>query len=657
MSTHRYIDRLCAAAAALCLLLTVAFMNGESLGLQPAASALGYEDRLFDTRKVHTLDIVMDGWDSFIETCENEEYAQCAVVIDGEAYKNTAIRAKGNTSLSMVSSMDSDRYSFKLEFGHYDSTRTYYGLDKLSLNNLIQDATYMKDYLTYRMMGAFGVDAPLCSYVYITVNGEDWGLYLAVEGVEDAFLRRNYGSAPGELYKPDSTGFGGGRGNGRDFSMGDFINSDKDGEENQGLFPGAPPEDFDLSAFEKTGALPSPPDGQKEGWGGPGRDKETGGPGGMGSNDVKLRYTDDEPDSYSNIFQNAKTDVTEADQARLISALKALGNCEDLENTLDIDEILRYFVVHNFVVNGDSYTGTMVHNYYLYEEDGQLSMVPWDYNLAYGTFQGGDASSAVNDPIDTPLSVTGSGDRPMADWIFSSEKYTHLYHQYFQEFLGTVNPAAIIDEACDLIAPYVEKDPTAFYTCEEFEAGVKALRTFCALRAESVSGQLDGSIPSTAEGQDSGPSALVETSGLILSDMGIMNHGGAPGKGSPGGENRMPGGKSGAEPPTSEGAISRAQPSSSVETAGQPSLPGQPPEKEMKEATDGQAVEVLRVGPSGRRAETDFQEGANSLPFGSGQPGEMPATVSGFPLILGAVSLGVLLAGIFFALLYRRRGH
>ena len=55
----------------------------------------------------------------------------------------------------MVSAMDSDRYSFKLEFDHYDSGRTYYGLDKLSLNNIIQDATYMKDFLTYQMLGAF----------------------------------------------------------------------------------------------------------------------------------------------------------------------------------------------------------------------------------------------------------------------------------------------------------------------------------------------------------------------------------------------------------------------------------------------------------------------------------------------------------------------
>ena len=164
MSTHKHIDKLCAVILALCLLLTAAFLSGGSLGLQPVASAMGYETRLFSTDRVHTIDIVMEDWDSFLETCENEEYAQCAVVIDGEAYKNTGIRAKGNTSLSMVSAMDSDRYSFKLEFDHYDSARTYYGLDKLSLNNLIQDTTCMKDYLTYRMMSAFGVDAQLCIY-------------------------------------------------------------------------------------------------------------------------------------------------------------------------------------------------------------------------------------------------------------------------------------------------------------------------------------------------------------------------------------------------------------------------------------------------------------------------------------------------------------
>ncbi len=170
--------------------ITILFMNGGDLGLQAMAHTMGYETRLFDNTKVHTVDIVMDDWDGFIANATSEEYADAAVVIDGEVYKNVGIRAKGNTSLSTVASLGSERYSFKIEFDHYDSSITYHGLDKLSLNNLIQDSTMMKDYLTYTMMNRFGVDSSLCSYVYITVNGEDWGLYLAVEGVEESFLER-----------------------------------------------------------------------------------------------------------------------------------------------------------------------------------------------------------------------------------------------------------------------------------------------------------------------------------------------------------------------------------------------------------------------------------------------------------------------------------
>lgn len=611
MSTHKYVDKLCAAALVLCLLLTFGFMNGEALGIRPAASVMGYETRLFDTEQVHTIDIVMDDWAGFLETCENEEYAQCAVIIDGEAYQNTAIRAKGNTSLTMVSAMDSDRYSFKLEFDHYDSGRTYYGLDKLSLNNIIQDTTYMKDYLTYQMMGAFGVDAPLCSYVYITVNGQDWGLYLAVEGVEDGFLQRNYGRNSGALYKPDSMSFGGGRGNGREFNMKNVMDFGENG-----AFP-SPPEAQPFDGSQDTS------EGQRQRGGGP--DGFGGGPGvGMGSDDVKLRYIDDDPDSYSNIFQNAKTDITKVDQTRLIASLKALSEGESLEEVLDIDEVLRYFVVHNFVRNGDSYTGSMVHNYYLYEENGRLSMIPWDYNLAYGTFQGGDAGSEVNAPIDTP--VSGGDSRPMVDWIFDSQEYTALYHQYFQEFLETVDIAGLIDTAAKLIAPYVAKDPTRFYTYEEFETGVETLRTFCRLRSESIAGQLAGTIPATEEGQAADVSALVDASSITLSDMGTMDRGGFGG---------------GERPSPSSGSPEQLDAQSPAEGP-----PGQSQETPAIPAMEAQSVEILRQGPPGRPG--------GGFPGGE-FPGEGATPLSGGALLLIAASMAALLVGLLAALLYRRR--
>ena len=556
MSGSKDFDKIAWAVTAFILVLTILFMNGGSLGLELMVHTMGYENRLFDNTRVHTIDIVMDDWDEFIAQAASEEYYTAAVVIDGEAYKNVGIRGKGNTSLSTVSSMNSQRYSFKVEFDHYDNSISYHGLDKLSLNNLIQDTTMMKDYLTYTMMNEFDAAAPLCSFVYITVNGEDWGLYLAVEGVEDSFLERNYGSDYGELYKPDSMSFGGGRGNGKDFNMDDFLDrqeaaddteqetarTERVGFDPSAMFGGEMP---DMGSFDPTqmpggngGEMPdmgnfdpsqipgmTQGDGDSESSGRP----SFGGMGGfgMGSSDVKLQYVDDNISSYSNIWNNAKTDITEADQTRLIESLRKLSLGEQLETVVDMEEVIRYFVVHNYVCNGDSYTGSMIHNYYLYEEDGQLAMIPWDYNLAFGTFRGGNGQSTVNTPIDAPVSGGAGEERPMWSWILSEESYTELYHQYFAEFLNTVDVQAIIDNAYNLIKSYVEKDPTAFYTYEEFEAGVETMRRFCMLRSESISMQL-------ASGETTSDMSYVDASDLTLSDMGSMGVKGGFGGGMPG---------------------------------------------------------------------------------------------------------------------------
>ena len=527
MSTSKHIDKICIAVLVLTLVITGLFMSGGSIGITAASKSMKYESTLFDNSYVHKIDIVMNDWDSFIESCENEEYSSCTVVIDGNQHKNTAIRAKGNTSLSSVRSMDSQRYSFKLEFDHYEDGKSCDGLDKLCLNNLIQDNTMMKDYLAYTLMNDFGVDSPLCSFAYITVNGEDWGLYLAVEGIEDSFLFRNYGSDAGELYKPDSMGFGGGRGNGKDFNMDDFdfeefgerSNTEIEPNQRENNVPEMPGENnrqFDFSQMPNGngphGEMPEMPIEDNRQFDFSQIPGKMGGIGGMGSSDVKLNYIDDDPDSYSNIFGNAKTDISSADKQRLISALKNLSEYTDLENVLDMDEVLRYFVVHNFVVNGDSYTGSMIHNYYLHEKDGRLGMIPWDYNLAFGTFQGGSASSSVNDPIDEVLS-----DRPMQAWIFSDETYSDQYYELYTEFIekwfADGELEELIADTADVIRPYVETDPTKFCTAEEFEKGIQALEQFVILRGESVNRQLNGD------------TTAVETGDLNLSDMGSMGRG------------------------------------------------------------------------------------------------------------------------------------
>lgn len=522
MLRSKNIDRICCLVIACTMLLAAGFTALAGAGVLESSRkiSLTYAKHLLDQSTVHKIEITMDGWDDFIDNCTDEKYRACAVTIDGEAQGTVGIRAKGNTSLSSMAQYDNDRYSFKIEFDHYQKKKTYRGLDKLSLNNIIQDATYMKDYWSYTFMNQMGLASPLCSYTEIYVNGEYWGLYLAVEGVEEAFLERNYGEDYGELYKPDSLSFGGGRGNGQAFDMQDFEKKlQGDDTEEQAA--------ADENAANDNAAPTMPQDIQRATRINRGDFKQGGGMGGMGSSDVKLQYIDDDPDSYANIFDNAKTKVKKKDQARLIAALKKLS--EGDTSAVDTDAVAMYMAVHNFLCNGDSYTGSMVHNYYLYEKDGVMSMIPWDYNLAFGGFTGGsDATGTVNTAIDTLVSGGDDSDRPMAGWITASEESLALYHEKYQQFIDTVFTSGWFESEFDrvsaMIAPYVEKETRAFYSYEEFQTAADTLKTFCLKRAQSVQGQLDGSISATSAAQQ-GSDALIDASELSITAMGGMNNG------------------------------------------------------------------------------------------------------------------------------------
>ncbi|MFI3175114.1 MAG: CotH kinase family protein, partial [Bacillota bacterium] len=210
MLHSKHIEKICGVLVLLCFAISFVFMQSESFGITSAESN-NYEQHFFSELNVNTIDIIVDetAWQNLLDTASSKEYIVCDLLINGERFSNIAIRAKGNSSLQQVQSSDSDRYSFKIEFDHYDKTKTYYGLDKLALNNIIQDNTFMKDYMAYTLMGEFGVASPLVNYTNVSVNGEAFGLYLAVEAIEEAFLQRNYGNSYGIAYKPETTGGGG----------------------------------------------------------------------------------------------------------------------------------------------------------------------------------------------------------------------------------------------------------------------------------------------------------------------------------------------------------------------------------------------------------------------------------------------------------------
>ena len=89
-----------------------------------------------------------------------------------------------------LSKADSDRFSLVLKFNAFEKQK-YHGLRMIDLNSNIMDATAMKDAVSYDMCRYIGLPAPLCNYAKITVNGEYYGCFLAVEPVGKDFCNEN----------------------------------------------------------------------------------------------------------------------------------------------------------------------------------------------------------------------------------------------------------------------------------------------------------------------------------------------------------------------------------------------------------------------------------------------------------------------------------
>ncbi len=520
MITNKYmtmfVSVLMAAAVFLCFCMA-AYSKRLVQGAERTGMAVSYESELFQTDQIMEVNICMEGelWEEMLEHAVSEQYYSCDVEINGTLISNIGIRPKGNTSLTAIASdPDTDRYSLKLEFDHYVDGQTCFGLDKLILNNNYADATNMKEAIVYDMYRYLETDASLYNYAKVSVNGEYRGVYLALEAVEESFLLRNYGTGNGSLYKPDNMNMGGRFGMSKGDPENGFLSPPEGakGEEKQKKPEFSPP-DRDMSTKSPDGVNPfdgKNPFDSKENFGGGGAD---------------LNYTDDEEDSYQDIWDGSVTDTGRKDHKRVITALEHIHAGEELDQYLDIENILKYMAVHTFAVNLDSLTGTMAHNYYLYEANGRLNILPWDYNLSFGGMsegKDGGASEMINYPVDTPFLGT-----QFFDALLENESCAAQYHAYLEqlarEYVSAGKFAETYQRIRTQIDGLVKTDPTAFYTYDEYDAGANMLFDVVSLRAESVLGQLSGAIPATKESQKESKEAFVDASEVDVKVMGVMN--------------------------------------------------------------------------------------------------------------------------------------
>jgi len=335
-----------------------------------------------------------EDWESILSDPTAEEFKVASLSYEGTTLNNVAFRTKGNSSLTSVAKSDSERYGFKIKTNKYVDGQYLNGTNEFVLNASYSDPSYLREYITYSLSRNLGLYTPETKFVWLIINGQDYGLYLYVESYDDTFLSERTSSDDTNLYKAD--------GEKCTLKLSDGI-----------------------SGFES-----------KEG---------------------------DDKDM---------TNIT-----NLITVLNqtTAENKEKLEEILNIDSVLKWTALSYVTGNYDSYIGSKAHNYYLLYTDGKMNMVGWDYNMSFGGFPE-DSGASLLITAESPFSKTTGTERPLVSKLLEIDSYMQDYLGYVEDVKADLSLYSTeLTSLANSIKSYVAKDPTAFYTVEEFNNDITGL--------------------------------------------------------------------------------------------------------------------------------------------------------------------------------------
>jgi spore coat protein H len=112
-------------------------------------------------------------------------------------FKNVAVHLKG--SAGSFRPID-DQPCLTLNFHKFTKGERFHGLEKISLNNSVQDPSYLCEQLGRELFNAAGVPVPRASHARLILNGQDLGLYVLTEAYNTQFLKRHFKDAKGNFY-------------------------------------------------------------------------------------------------------------------------------------------------------------------------------------------------------------------------------------------------------------------------------------------------------------------------------------------------------------------------------------------------------------------------------------------------------------------------
>lgn len=382
----------------------------ESTATTTSAGVTQAYESLFQTDNVIDVNVTIDeaDWKSMLESPLDKDYKNVSVEVDGNKLDNVGFSTKGNLTLKAVASME-------------DSDRYSFRLK----------------------FDKYDKTQPLL-------------------GLDKMVLNNNYADPS---YMREVLHYEALRSIGMDVPMTNYVNLYVNGEL-VGFYTGV--EAVDDSYLERNY----------------GEDYEEGV---LYDTDEKSYLQYEEGSDYSTITKDLGTDEDKAKLKTFIQTLNEMpeGEKGDIESVLDVDSALQYIAGNMVFGNFDSYNGDKGHNYMLYSDaDGKFTVVPWDFNMSFNGYSGGGGrgtttgstttnTNATNVSVDEPVLGISMENVPMINNLLAVPEYKEKYLGYVNELTDYMEGIQNrITDLADIIRPYVEADPTKFYTTEQFESNI-----------------------------------------------------------------------------------------------------------------------------------------------------------------------------------------
>ena len=186
-----------AVRRAFCLLCCLLFLPSAFFFSAGAADAYAYPEP-----EVLQIDLVMQPYRylRMIHSSEKQKY-EAVVSINGAEMQKIGVQVRGSGSLKEGMETPSKRVPMELCFDYADRDGAFRGNPSLKLVNCLTPARVLTQLVAREAFAFLGIPTPRVTPAFIRINDTDFGVYLAVEDLNEAFAEDRFGSGA-SLYRP-----------------------------------------------------------------------------------------------------------------------------------------------------------------------------------------------------------------------------------------------------------------------------------------------------------------------------------------------------------------------------------------------------------------------------------------------------------------------